>query len=971
MDPVLPDVQLSRYRLERPLGAGGMGAVYLAHDLSLDRQVAIKLISSERSGEGVARRRLVREARAAAALDHPNICTVFEVIDEAGSPAAIVMQYVEGQTLASRLSSGRLDLRSALNVISEVAAALAHAHSRGIIHRDLKPQNIIVTPDGRAKLLDFGIARLTEPPGPSDDITTASRLTGTGDTPGTPAYMSPEQVDGRALDRRSDLFALGAVLFECLTGARAFKGRNAMEIASRIISYDPPPPSSLRPELTEGHDEICRRLIAKDPRDRFNSADELLGALQLLSTGTLQRQGGQGAEGRRSNWKWMAGIAAVLVLFAGFAAWRWRAPSARLPEDPRAADWYRRGTEAIREGLPHSARLALNEVINVVPDYAPAYIRLAEAEIELDNADAAQEALLRVDDLVDDESRLALEDRTRVRAVRALMLRDLDTAVDAYRSLAKREPTDPGAWLDVGRALDASGLRSDARTSYETALQINADYAPAHLRRGSILSLEGRLDEALAAFDEAERLYRAAANVEGEVEALVRRGIVLNGSGELRAAREALVRARDLATNLESRAQQIRAELTLSSVIASEGNWQEAQKMATQAVDAALRQELESVAADGLIELAVTLQYQRKRTEADAHLARAVELAERRGARTIAARATLQRASVLLDSGKPADALALARGPLDHFRTNRHRRFELSALTVMARAHEALGQYAEARTLAEQSLQAAIRMNDQRLVGEALENLAGQANALGALPEALDYRTRRLEIHRRLEDLSNVGFDLTNTADLLIRLGRHAEGLRLLDEIDSGVAKKIEAYQPRARRAQALRAISAAIQNEFAEMRRHTESLAVHGGKPDSNTQLTAVLQRYAGEPKTAARSSELLGSATSSIGREVRYWDLLGKLTRGQLRAALAGAEETFSDKDSSRSQEFEWRIAAVAAAAAGELREGERYRRYRERAEAALNRLRREWKSGLDTYEARPDLAALIRKAGLNQRS
>lgn len=325
-NPAPHDARLSRYRLERLLGSGGMGSVHLAYDLSLERPVAIKFISPEKAADQSVRRRLVREARAAAALDHPNICTIYEVIDEPGGPPCIVMQYVEGETLAALLRNGPLDVRFALNIATDLASALSAAHKRRIIHRDIKPQNIIITPERRAKLVDFGVAAYYgDPIGVSADTTTADRLTQTGDVPGTPAYMSPEQVHGRQLDGRSDLFALGAVLFECLTGRRAFNGRNALELAGEIVSHDPPPVSSLRPELGEAHDELCRRLLAKDPRDRFASADELLGALQVLSTGTHQsRPADDQGPAYWRNRRVMAGIAGLLLAaVAGILALQW------------------------------------------------------------------------------------------------------------------------------------------------------------------------------------------------------------------------------------------------------------------------------------------------------------------------------------------------------------------------------------------------------------------------------------------------------------------------------------------------------------------------------------------------------------------------------------------------------------------------------------------------------------------------
>jgi eukaryotic-like serine/threonine-protein kinase len=271
-----------------------MGTVYLARDLDLDRDVAIKFISAERAADANARRRLIREARAAASLDHPNICAVHDVIDDPDGHAFIVMQYVEGETLSARLQRGPLDPRQTFLIAADVAAALSAAHKRGIIHRDVKPQNIIITPSGRAKLLDFGIARLGEAGAASPGDSTVTSLTGPGRAAGTPTYMSPEQVQQQPLDGRSDLFSLGAVVFQCLTGRRPFDGASDAEVYVKILQEHPPAASSLREELTEREDELCRRLLAKHPDDRFGSADELLGALRVLAPDTAHASGWHG-----------------------------------------------------------------------------------------------------------------------------------------------------------------------------------------------------------------------------------------------------------------------------------------------------------------------------------------------------------------------------------------------------------------------------------------------------------------------------------------------------------------------------------------------------------------------------------------------------------------------------------------------------------------------------------------------------
>lgn len=276
--------------------------------------------------------------------------------------------------------------------------------------------------------------------------------------------------------------------------------------------------------------------------------------------------------------------------------------------------------------------------------------------------------------------------------------------------------------------------------------------------------------------------------------------------------------------------------------------------------------------------------------------------------------------------------------------------------------------------MAERALRTAVEVKDDAQVGLALENLAGQANAMGALADALEYRARGLDIHRRQNDLATVPFDLTNRADLLIRVGRHSEAAQLLDEVDAGIANKLDAYVPRARRVRVLRALSAAIQLRHQDTARSARDLLpVTDGKPDSNSQLAALLVTYGDSQRGTTRGSAeaggaLSGSVTSANGRELRYWDIAGRLAHNDARRALSAVEETLASNGATVSYEFEWRIAAIGAAAARRLKDVERERVFNERAQRALARLRKEWKSDVASYEARPDLAELRRKAGLN---
>jgi tetratricopeptide (TPR) repeat protein len=960
MSGVGPDARLSNYRIDRLLGSGGMGSVYLAQDLTLGRAVAIKFISPDKAGDIQAHRRLIREARAAAALDHPNICAVHEVIVEESGRACIVMQYVEGETLADRLKSGPLEPRLAVTVTSDIAEALAAAHKREIIHRDVKPQNVIVTADRRAKLLDFGIARMTEVT-PSGDKT-ATDLTVAGVLIGTPPYMSPEQAQQLPVDRRSDLFSLGAVLFECLTGRRAFQAASTLELLTQILTYHPPPVSSLRPELTDRYDEVCRRLLAKHPDDRFRSAEELLGALRLLAADTSRSAVLVDPLPAPSRWHrrpaFLTAVAALVVV-AAVGTWRWRAD----PPEP-ADELYRLGTDYIRSGAYDSGRRALLEVAKRSPS-AAVYVRLAEANTELDEIELAKDNVLKAGGLP-----ASREDTLRARAVRALALREVDEAVRAYRELTEIRPSNASAWFDLGRAQDAAALAADARLSYDKAIANDDQYAAAYLRRASLLALEGDRDRAMQDFARADQIYELRSNVEGRAEVLLRRGGYLDAIGMLDQARVDLERARTIGT--ASKSQQLRAQLLLSSVTLSQGNVTLALETAQAAVDAARGGDLDATAADGLVEMASALQRGKHYQQADERLLTALDIARKRGALRVIARATVQRASVLIENDHVLDGVKLAADTLPMLRKARYRRYELKALNVIARGRETLGQFAEAQANAAEVLRLATELHDDAQVGEAIESLAGQANALGNLPEALTYRLQGENIHRAQKDLGTLAYDLTNRADLLIRLGRPEEAAKLLAEVDDGVAKGIDAFKNRLRRAMSLRATTACVQADYATCSRIAAEVKA-ADATDTSGRVAARLLEYstaAGGRRITPAPFTPSDTIASAVGREIRYWALAAHLATGDAPRTMGAVSATLRDPNAAVSPEFEWRVAAIGAAAA--LRTGAAdASTFAERAQKALDRLRDSWKSETASYLARPDLKDLLRKAGLNTRS
>jgi Tol biopolymer transport system component len=311
-------VRLGPYEVVAPIGAGGMGEVYKVKDTRLDRIVALKVLPAHLAESAERRQRFEREARAVSALSHPHVCALYDVGQHDGTPY-LVMEYLEGETLTERIARGPVPLEQLLRIAAEIAAGLDAAHRSGIVHRDLKPGNVLLTRSG-VKLLDFGLAKIVAPPfGGISELSTlpteaaTSALTGRGVVMGTVPYMSPEQLEGKEADARSDLFALGAVLFEMATGRRAFEGSQASVVAA-ILSADPPPVCSLRPRTPLAFERLVKACLAKNPDDRWQTAHDLMLGLGGIAEGGGVDAGAAPVSAQRGNGRIAWGVAAVLLL---------------------------------------------------------------------------------------------------------------------------------------------------------------------------------------------------------------------------------------------------------------------------------------------------------------------------------------------------------------------------------------------------------------------------------------------------------------------------------------------------------------------------------------------------------------------------------------------------------------------------------------------------------------------------------
>ncbi|HEV2860444.1 MAG TPA: protein kinase [Pyrinomonadaceae bacterium] len=983
---------ISHYRILSQLGEGGMGVVYVAEDTRLGRRVAIKFPHAGRD-ERHYRARFLREARAVSLLSHKNIAAVFDYGETEDGQPYIVMELVTGQTLGDILAAEGVSVSRAVEVIREVAEALSEAHRRGVVHRDVKPSNVVVNERGEVKVLDFGLAKQLHEEGSEGSAGPAGLSTHTRSDVviGTPLYLSPEQARGAKVDGRSDLFALGALLYECVAGRSAFSGSNVIEIGAQVLHFDPPPPSRFNSRVPADLDRLTLKALAKKPEDRYQSAAEMAADLarlrarlpadtvrtRRLDTGTdLPRMSALTTVAYRLRRPTVSPLTlGAAVLIALFGVWGYaflRRPAPHKPP-PQAKELYDRGVEALREGAYYRASEALREAVTIDEKYAVARARLAEALMEMDLYGEAQDHLLalRQDEYKDEAP--TPEDDLYIKAATATARREYQPAVAAYTELARMNPAPPQVYLDLGRALELNNEPAKAIEKFTDATKRNRSYAPALLRLGTLYARQKNYPAAASTFESAEKLYAAARNREGEAEVHYQRGRMLAGQNKPADARRELDLAYELARESGNVYQQAQ---TLIQIAYAEQDPARARDYAQRGMSLAQANRMNALSAYGQATLGQLHFLAGEYDAAEEALLKARDSARSNKVRRYEALASLLLGQMRNKQNRQDEAERFLKDARDFYTQGNYRKEANTATIVLSRVQRRRGDYDGALAAFKDQLKVATDSGDMHEVGILRREYGAVYLFRGDFPTALMHFDEALKIFRSHDDKTRAGYTQVVRAAALWQLGRYDEAtaaLRDLDEIADSINNK--ELRMNARINQAMMALSRRVLPEARDAAQQARALAEEVGEraidikaeADFVLGLSGVLSGDRATGRALCQEAEKLAEKV-----EDPWVPAMARLTLaeallesgdplGAREAALRAAE--FFER--SGSAQFEWRALTIATAAG--IRSGVEGDDARHaRVGALLSKMEGDWgQDAVRTYLSRPDLQALQRRA------
>ena len=980
---------VSHYRIIEKLGEGGMGVVYLAEDLHLARQVAIKFLTST---DHHYRARFIREARAVSALSHPNIAMVHDYGETEQNQPFIVMEYVKGKSLSDLLDQG-LTLRRSVEIVSAIAEALGEAHEHGIVHRDIKPSNVIVSDRGHVKVLDFGLVKhfLDSTSGgvDLDAKTIFSTQTRSDVIVGTPLYLSPEQATGKQVDGRSDIFALGALLYECLTGQSAFSGGSVLEIGAQIIHVTPEPPSKFNPAVPASLDRITSKALEKKVEARYQTAGEMLKDLKAAAA-TLSADGvpvssrsNKSTEGfkrattavatltmqlRRQRFSLASIIPAFIVAFLGILAIYYFWPRSYYQPSPQAAHWYEQGTESLRNGAYYQASKAFTQAIATDDRYALAHARLAQAWAELDYSERAKDELIAAT-TQNERSSLSPKDALYLDAIRATVTRKFSDAINAYTELAKQSPEEGSILVDLGYAYENSGNTDKALENYLKAIKLNqGQYATAYLRAGMVYLRRQEKDNAGRMFDEAEQLYKAGSSNEGLNEVNRQRGVLFRNNQEYDKAKAQFQASLDASRVMGNEAQQIISLIELSYVASRRGLYSEAENRAQQAVNFAQQRQLENLTAGAVLELGNTFLAKGDYAKAETYFEQAIQIARNNKGRLREAIGMMNLAGIYIQTLRIDEGLQMAQQAFQFFQQENYARNAFLCLTHIARAHRRRGDYASAQQALNQKFELAQKSQSRGDIADTYVEVGALRVDQEQLPAALEQYEKAIQFYGSTNDFL-VAFCNENRAYILARLGRFTEAKLLLDELFKGK----DGYLFLLPDLYLNRAEMSLTQQEWAQAIASSNE-AIKAGDPKSNVTVQAQYVLALAKANTGAQDEarKLCDNAIKSTSNAGDFGL--------HSRALLACAEVALKGKDAQNAStlatqaqerfargsqlESEWRAWAIASRASKDLGDNNKAQEQAKNEEAIRSKFGELLgPEAFKQYMTRPDIQVIYR--------
>jgi hypothetical protein len=837
-----------RFRIVGFLGEGGIGEVYEAEDLELNQRLAIKTLHPLRAAEESTRERFKRELRLARRISHPNVCRIYDFFP--GEISFITMELLEGETLGARLKrEGPMADAEALQVTRELCAGLDAAHQQKIVHRDLKPSNIMLC-EGRAVIMDFGLALLE---GRHD----AAGATLPTSAMGTPAYMSPEQLEGRRVTVASDLYSLGVVLYEMLTGAPPHAGLSPLAIAARRVQEPPPSPRAVRPEISESWDAAVRHCLEVEPSQRVANPRVLLDEI----------------ERRASHWRiprqLFFGLGVVIALAAVAGLLIWIGALAHQPT-AEARRWLRMGDEARAMQSSYAAAQLYEKASKADSQFPLARIRMAEAEIQQDRYERAKDLLLAADP----GTRSV---RLEWQAAKSLSLRDFPTAMKLYTELVERSEDRAAALLMLSELQAAAGDRKAAVSSASEAARVNPQSAAAWLR----LAI---LEKSTTGFRRAEEIFLLQGNVEGRIEVHRNRAIALTATRPLPEAKAELEQALSLSRTIRSPMLEAQVLFAMSLISSLGGEGDQAIARAKEGRAAANAARLEELSIRGILNLASAQGTQYRLEEMEVLLRDAERQAESIRAHFLLAQVRFTLAQTMSRlSRERKDIEELLTQAEAYYRTNDLRPELFEVMNWFVLMDTAAARYDSARKQAQDIAAWFESIGDTRHALLAGENIAEVDDRTGNLQAALLRYQFLADTYETLELKQKAVYMLANGASAAVHFGDLFVAKARIEKA-RGILKKLG--QPKASSAWMLDLVDA--ERAVAETR-HAEAEVLARGVLERNK---------GGAPGRDMLANGVLAVCLTATGRVAKGV----KLAEDNLTAAIAGKQQYLISQASMR---------------------------------------------------------------------